>query len=185
MADHPRLWTVDDFFELPGREKIELWDGRPVGPKAMERRLGPFRRTMAELRLLQHLGGYVAARDLGLFGPGFGFVGATDRALHPPDLAFIRHDRLPAAVEWDGLSPVVPDLAIEIVSPVDHPEQVAEDIDDYLAGGVPLLWVFDPWRRTVDVRAPDRPTHVLGEGDDLDGCAVLPGFRVPGAELFR
>ena len=56
MASRPRLWTADDLWHLPGSEKIELWDGRPTGPKAMERRLGPFRRSMVEFRVIQHLG---------------------------------------------------------------------------------------------------------------------------------
>jgi putative restriction endonuclease len=185
MAGRPRLWTVDDFLELPGREKIELWDGRPVGPKAMERRLAPFRRTMVELRLIQHLGGHVAAGELGLFGPGFGFVGATGRALHPPDLAFIRRDRLPPEDEWDGLSLVAPDLAIEVLSPVDDAGPEAKAIADYLAGGVPLLWVIDPWQRSVRVHAPGVAGRRLTTGDELDGGDVLPGFRVPVAELFR
>ena len=184
MENRPRLWTADEMWELPGREKIELWGGRPIGPKAMERRLSPFRRTMVELRLIQHLGQHVAGRGLGLFGPGFGFVGATGRALHPPDLAFVRSDQLPPEEDWDGLSPVAPDLAIEVLSLIDEPERVAKEVEDYL-GGVPLLWVFDPWRRTVAVHAPGRTLRTLGQGDSLEGGEVLAGFRVPVAELFR
>ena len=183
MATRPRLWTVDDFIELPGREKIELWSGWPVGPKGMERRLSAFRRTMVEFRLIQHVGAHDIARDIGLFGPGFGFVGATGRALHPPDLAFIRRERIPSEDGWDGVSPVVPDLAIEVQPPVDDPESVAEAIADYLAGGVPLLWVIDPWKRSVHVHVPGMARR-LATGDELDGGGVLPGFRVPVAELF-
>ena len=185
MESRPRLWTADEMWELPGREKIELWDGRPIGPKAMERRLSPFRRTMVELRLIQHVGQHVAGRGLGLFGPGFGFVGVIGRALHPPDLAFVRSDRLPPEEAWDGLSPIAPDLAIEVLSLVDEPERVAKEVEDYLAGGVPLLWVFDPRRRTVAVHAPGRASRTLGEGELLDGGEALPGLRVPVAELFR
>lgn len=185
MEHRPRLWTADDLWELPGREKIELWDGRPIGPKAMERRLSPFRRTMVEFRLIQRLGEHVAAGGLGLVGPGFGFVGAGDRGLHPPDLVFLRRDRVPPEAEWDGLGLIPPDLAIEILSPVDEAERVAAEVAAYLAGGVPLLWVIDPSGRTVVVYTPDRSPLHLAEGDELDGGDVLPGFRLPVAELFR
>lgn len=185
MAAKPRLWTAEDFFELPGREKIELWYGQPTGPKAMERRLSPFCRSMAELRLIQYLSAHVFRNDLGLVGPGFGFVTAADRAQHPPDLAFIRRDRMPREEEWDGLSLVVPDLAIEILSPVDESEQMEEHVQAYLAGGVPLLWVVDSVRRLVVVHEPNEPPRTLEQGDELDGGDVVPGFRVAVAELFQ
>ena len=185
MAERPRLWTADEVWALPGREKLELWDGRPTGPKAVQRRLGPFRRSMVEARLIQWLGEFVIPRELGLVGPGFGFVGREGHALHPPDMAFLRRDRLPPADAWDGLCPVPPDLAVEVTSPIDHDEAVAEEVAAYLAGGIPLLWVLDPWRRNVAVHAPGRAPFVLTEGDELDGGDVLPGFRLPVAELFR
>ena len=62
LAAKARLWTANDFFQLPGREKIELWNGQPIGPKAMERRLSPFRRSMAELRVIQYLSAHVPPR---------------------------------------------------------------------------------------------------------------------------
>lgn len=181
----PRLWTADELWELPGREKQELVGGRPTGPKAVQRRLGPFRRSLVEARFLRWLGEFVFPRDLGIVGPGFGFVGTDGVALHPPDLAFMRRNRLPPAGDWDGLSPVPPDLAIEVTSPIDRAEEVAEEVAAYLGGGVPLLWLVDPWPRTIAVHTPDQPPRELGEGDDLDGGDVLPGFRLPVAEIFR
>lgn len=105
--------------------------------------------------------------------------------MHPPDLAFIRQERLPCEAEWDGLCLVPPDLGVEVTSPVDDEEAIGAEARAYLAGGVPLLWVADPWRRVVAVRAPKQPRRLLGEGDDLDGDDVLPGFRLSVGELFR
>ena len=184
MASRPRLWTADDLWELPGFEKIEMYDGHPTGPKAMYRRLSPFRRSMVEFRLIHHLGRHVFARDLGFVGPGFGFVGTTGRGLHPPDIVFLRADRLPKEREWDGLSLAPPDLAVEILSPVDEEERVADEIAAYLAGGVPLLWLIDSQRRTIAIHAPGRPVVTLADGDELDGGAVLPEFRVAVTDIF-
>ncbi len=184
MGERPRRWTADDLWELPGREKEEMIDGCPLGPKAKERRLGFFRRSMVEFRLVQRFGTEPAA-GLGLFGPGFGFVAPSGRGLHPPDLAFLRYRRLPGEAAWDGLSSVAPDLAIEVLGLVDEPERVAKEVADYLEGGVALLWVVDPVERSVAVHAPGQSVRVLGIGDELDGGDVLPGFRVAVAELFR
>jgi Uma2 family endonuclease len=41
-----------------------------------------------------------------------------------------------------------PDLAIEILSPDDDVEMLTK-IGDYLAGGVPHIWVIDPYKRTL------------------------------------
>ena len=54
----------------------------------------------------------------------------------------------------------------------------------YLEAGVPLVLVVDPRRRTVRVRTPGGGDRLLTEGDELDGGAVLPDFRVPVARLF-
>ena len=42
-----------------------------------------------------------------------------------------------------------PDLAIEILSPSDEALETLTKIGDYLAGGVPHIWVIDPYKRTV------------------------------------
>jgi Uma2 family endonuclease len=45
----------------------------------------------------------------------------------------------------------VPVLAVEILSPNDTLDDINEKIDQYLAAGVPLVWVIDPHDRTVTI----------------------------------
>ena len=42
-----------------------------------------------------------------------------------------------------------PDLAIEIVSPDDEAAEMLAKIGDYLAAGIPHIWVVDPYKRTL------------------------------------
>ena len=42
-----------------------------------------------------------------------------------------------------------PDLAIEIVSPDDEIPEMSAKIGDYLAAGIPHVWVVDPYKRTL------------------------------------
>jgi Uma2 family endonuclease len=42
-----------------------------------------------------------------------------------------------------------PDLAIEIVSPDDEVPEMLAKIGDYLAAGIPHVWVVDPYKRTL------------------------------------
>ncbi len=67
-----------------------------------------------------------------------------------------------------------PDLAIEILSPDDEPGEMLERIGDYLAAGIPYMWVADPYKRRVEVvdqagirRAADLKvsTPLVGEVD--------------------
>ena len=76
-----------------------------------------------------------------------------------------------------------PVLAVEILSPSDQHEDIAEKVRLYLDSGVFLVWVVDTEFGTVTVHRPDAspscstprrkstPTH-------------LPGFRVPVARFF-
>jgi len=50
-----------------------------------------------------------------------------------------------------AVTPVLvrPDLVIEIVSPDDTIPEMLTKVGDYLAAGIPHIWVVDPYRRTV------------------------------------
>ena len=101
-----------------------------------------------------------------------------------PDLAFVRADRLPSEAKRWLIAPFPPNLAVEVASPNDNDQKVAEKLDLYDRAGVPLVWVVRPRQRTVEVRPRGQPPFTLGEGDTLDGGDVVPGFRLPVADIF-
>jgi Uma2 family endonuclease len=80
---------------------------------------------------------------------------------------------------------VPPDLAVEVVSPSNRPGELLRKIGEYLAAGVPLVWVVYPKRRRVAVYRPDEeePT-VLKEDEYLENLPELPGFRCPVSAFF-
>ena len=131
-----------------------------------------------------YLRSFVAEHRLGIVSSNSGFVLARDPdVLLGPDVAFVRADRLPP--DEDRYPDLAPDLAVEILSPSNTGPDVEDKIREYLAAGVPLIWLVDPRRRTVRVRAADGTDHLLTEADELDGGDVLPGFRLPVARLFE
>ena len=77
-----------------------------------------------------------------------------------------------------------PDLAVEVLSPDDRPGKVAAKVEDWLTSGCSAVWLVDPAKKTVAVHRREVPTRVLSVSDDLDGEDVLPGFRIPVAEVF-
>ena len=136
--------------------------------------------------LIYLLRSFVMPRDLGVVGGEGGFVLERDpETVLAPDVMFVRNDLPPPKEEWAGFLDLAPDLAVEVLSPADRAGHVNDKVLIYLEAGVQLVWIVDPGRRIVTVWEPDRTARVLAEGDELDGGEVLPGFRLPVAELFR
>lgn len=78
-----------------------------------------------------------------------------------------------------------PDLAIEVVSPGNTRPEIAVKVREYLEAGSRAVWVADPQRRAVTVHRSGGRLESLGDGETLDGGDVLPGFRLPVAEIFE
>ena len=99
-----------------------------------------------------------------------------------PDVSFVRAERLRDADE-DGFPPLVPDLAVEVISPSERRAKIERKIAEYRSAGVPMLVVIRPRQRTVTVYEPNKPPRTLRENDTLDGGSVLPGFTLPVREI--
>jgi Uma2 family endonuclease len=79
----------------------------------------------------------------------------------------------------------VPILAVEILSPNDVLEEIHEKIAAYLSAGVPLVWVVNPYDRTVRVYRPDAQPQLFNIEQELSGEPQLPGFHVSVARIFE
>jgi Uma2 family endonuclease len=102
-----------------------------------------------------------------------------------PDVAFIREERLPPKEMRQDWTRVPPDAVVEVKSPSNTRQEIERKLAVYLAAGVRLVWVADTDQETIAAYAPDGSSRVYRVGEELDGGDVLPGFRVPVAELFR
>jgi Uma2 family endonuclease len=116
----------------------------------------------------------------------FNFRPTVDRERRP-DVAFVsferwaRDRRVPRTRAWA----VAPDLAIEIVSPTNTADEIAEKLKDYFQVGVRNVWVVYPRQSKVYVYTSPTAIRVLALGDELDGGDVLPGFRLPLHKIFE
>jgi Uma2 family endonuclease len=104
-----------------------------------------------------------------------------------PDVAFVRYDRwprrrpVPPGETW----PVIPNLAVEVVSPTNTYQEIMDKLSDYFRAGVQLVWVIYPQHRQVYVYTSPKDVRVLDQDDALDGGAAIPGFELPLATLFE
>ncbi len=77
-----------------------------------------------------------------------------------------------------------PTLAVEVLSPNDQIEDIHDKIGEYLANGVLLVWIINPYPRTVTVYRPDAPPVLFNVTQELTAEPHLPGFRARVAEFF-
>jgi len=129
---------------------------------------------------------HVKANNLGIvFGAETGFKIETDPdTVLAPDIAFVRHERIPKEGIPKGYWPGPPDLAVEVISPGDTYEEAEEKVAQWLSAGTAMVWVVNPRRRMVTVYRSLTDITVLTETDELTGNDVVPGFRCQVAKIF-
>ncbi len=127
---------------------------------------------------------FVRERELGtVVGAETGFV-LHDKppTVRAPDVAFVADGRL--ASDPVGFAPLAPDLAVEIVSPSNTVSEIQGKVVDYLDAGTRLVWVVDPRYRSITAYLSREEIRLLTEEEEIDGGAVLPGFRIKISELI-
>ena len=101
-----------------------------------------------------------------------------------PDIAFYLPERMAIDASIPGYAEIVPDLAIEVVSPNDTVTEVNDKARMWVASGVKLLWVVWPRWRTVEIFRPGENVVELSGDAILEGQDILPGFSTPITEIF-
>ena len=103
-----------------------------------------------------------------------------------PDVAFVSFGRWPQARPIPRVNAwaVAPDLAVEVISPTDKMFEVFEKLHEYFAGGVRQVWHVLSHVEQVHVWDSPTSVRVLTRADELTGDPVVPGFRLPVADLF-
>jgi len=182
-----RRFTADDLLTLPDDGwRYEIVRGRLIqmAPTGVDH-------GAPTDNLYFAMGQYVRAHGLGKLYPaetGFNLrrPDETEDTVLAADITFVRADRVPASGE-PAYPLLAPDLVVEVASEASQrPKDMADKALLWLSRDVRLVWVVWPRRQAIDVWRPgDREARQLGRGDELDGGAVLSGFRYPVAEVFR
>jgi Uma2 family endonuclease len=138
--------------------------------------------------LVQMLGAFVRSQRLGrVLGEALFRIHPAKDLQYRPDVAFVSHARwpfnrrVPKVAVWD----VVPDLAVEVISPTNSAAEVQEKVHDYFGAGVSRVWVVYPGQQQVYAYASPTQIQVVQVGEELDGGELLSGFRLPLATLFE
>ncbi len=119
-----------------------------------------------------------------IYGSKTGFRCFPNNTVRKPDIAFVAAGRLKEDESPKGDIDIAPDLAVEVVSPIETYEDVTSRIVDFETAKVKLIWIVTPQTKTVLIRRLDGTCAELDETGTLSGEDVLPGFTCPVAELF-
>jgi Uma2 family endonuclease len=178
---YPGTATEADLLAAVEREKrlCELVDGILVA-KTMghyEARVATVLSTLLENHAFEHDLGIVLGADATLrIRPGL---------VRLPDVSYYSWSHFPNRELPDtALLPLTPDLAVEVLSEGNTPQEMERKLREYFGGGCRLVSYADPKARSVRVYTAPETSAVLGETDSLDGGEVVPGFLLRVGDWF-
>jgi Uma2 family endonuclease len=186
-ADRIRL----DRFPASEADVLELLDRTDrlyelVDGVLLEKAMG-YREGYIAMRIGFLLTAFVDPRRLGVVNGADGMMRLAPGLVRIPDVSFISWRQFPGGtVPATPIPDLHPDLAVEVLSQSNAPQEMNAKLIDYFRSGTRLVWFVSVDARTVTVfRSPDRSAAVaLTEVDHLDGEDVLPGFSVAFREIF-
>jgi Uma2 family endonuclease len=187
------LMTAEEFLALPddGVERwlidgeVRTW-GRPEGDDVTLRNADHSTVLMRIGQLLNNWldgrpepRGRVAGGEAGfVLRRGPDVLAGLDAAYVGPEVPAARRGR---TTLFDG----PPRLAVEILSPSNTIADITDKVATYLACGVPVVWLVNPYSRMVEVHRPGASPRGLYDDATLTGDPELPGFRAAVADFFR
>lgn len=174
----PRL-TANDLLKMPEGDRYEL-----IGGQLRERQSGAWAAYVAGHVLVRIWQSQQDWRRGTILGSGCSYDCFPSGNVLMPKVSFIRFGRLVDDRVPEGHILIAPDWAVEVVSPTDIQYDVDRKVVEYLEVGVKLVWVINPDTRFVLIYRGDGSISGVREGGELDGEAVVPGFRCPVTELF-
>lgn len=171
----PGTATEEDVIEIEGKEHrlCELVEGVLV-----EKTVG-YRESYLAVQLVTELWSFVKPRKLGIVTGEGGMMRLFPGLIRIPDVAFAGRDKFPdLRLPTDPVPSLVPDLAVEVLSEGNTPEEMSRKLAEYFDTGVRVVWYFDPRRKTVQIFTGPETATLLTERDTLTGGDVLPGFTL-------
>ena len=203
----PSDWTLADFlahlggipperirmFPLPGTateddvlaaddhaDRIcELIDGVLV-----EKTMG-YKESLLAIEIGYLLRTFLETHDLGIVLGEAGTLRILPHQVRVPDVCFIAWERFPnRQLPREPIPALAPDLAIEVLSAANTPQEMERKLRDYFTAGVRLVWYIDPRTRSARSYTAENQSVEITESESLSGGDVLPGFELPLRELF-
>jgi len=146
MATAPSAISLDEYMRTDYSPDCEYVDG-----VVLERNVGQGKHSYTQGKLIRKL-----PEDRGRLVLPEQRVRVAEYRVRIPDVCVI-----------EQLQPVIsepPLLCIEVLSPDDRWNRVNQKVADYIAMGVPCVWIVDPYERRAWIIDQDRPPAEVSDG---------------------
>jgi Uma2 family endonuclease len=145
-----------------------------------------FRETLIGAHILALIWNHAHAHDLGLVLGADGLFWVKDDQLRAPDVTFFPwssfpDEEIPEDETWWS---VPPGLCVEVLSPSNTVREIDRKLQEVFDAGCKLVWIIDPEDRTARVHTSPKRFKLLDKHGVLNGGKVLPGFKLPLADVF-
>jgi Uma2 family endonuclease len=99
-------------------------------------------------------------------------------AYRGPDVSWTSKEKLARFTddELEKFGQFCPNFVAEIRSPSNTVKELQAKMAEYIANGVELGWLIDPFETTVYIYRPSEPVRRLDNPASISGDPVLPGF---------
>ena len=165
-ATTPGLPESDELYEIVDGERVEKVRSAYAGWIAAE--------------LHDHLSAFLRGKSIGKSIPELVFVLDEERNLRRrPDVAFLSSEKWPVGAppppmgDWH----VIPDIAVEVLSPSNRYEDVLFKLREYFHYGVREVWLISPAARVAQVFTASDKLRTFDVGESL-ASPLIPGWSI-------
>jgi len=183
IVEPEKLYTVEEFELMPEfNDNYELIDGR------LFKKVGNIINGRIAVQILFAYMIFDRAKVIGEMVIADVNVKIARKYSPAPDISFWKAANRPPKAK--GAAPR-PDMCVEIWSDSDlntkkKREKAHEKIAEYIKAGVELVWAINPDNQTVEIHRPGQTgPEILDITGELNGEAVIPGFKMPVKALFE
>ena len=181
MATQAPVYTVDDVWRLSQKPVHAAASFYLIDGELIVEALADESREDVVALLAAHIFLFADAANLGQVSTNASY---RDQTLTPA-VSFISQEATFEPYFMRSHLAVMPDLAVEIISPSQSLAQVRRKAETYLRHGSALVWLVDPAAKTAEVwQRGTEQREVIESDGELGGADILPGFRLPLRKIF-
>ena len=181
LSPAPGHATEQDAIDFQERDKrlFELVDGTLI-----EKTMGRTESIIA-INISRLIGNYLRTNPIGAVMGADGMLQLFPGRIRIPDVSFISLQRgRKAGISKHKVAPLAADLAVEVISPGNSRQEMADKLHEYFSHGTLEVWYVYPVRQELhQYQSPDNFT-VLTSEQTLTTPQLLPGFAMSMAEAF-
>jgi len=90
-----------------------------------------------------------------------------------------------AKEEREGFAPACPEFVVEIVGPFDELPDLQAKMEQWIANGAEVAWLFDPDEKSVTIYRPGQQPERLAQPASVHGDGPIAGFELVMARVWE